>query len=136
MFEPTSDENKWSNEIIGSAIHVHSVLGPGLLEKVYEECLSHVLFKKGFTIEKQKSLPVHFEDIYLDAGFKIDLLVNDAIVLELKTVERLVPVHEAQLQTYLKLSGKTLGLLINFNTYRLKDGGIKRIVMTKDSLRS
>ncbi len=122
-------ENEISNRIIGCAIRVHNVLGPGLIEKVYEECLGHLLVKEGFHVEKQKLLPIFFEDISLDAGLRLDMLVNDSIIIELKAVEKVLPVHEAQLYTYLKLSKKPLGLLMNFNVKLLKDG-IKRMVMS------
>jgi GxxExxY protein len=122
-------ENRIFHAVIGSAIHVHNVLGPGLLEKVYEECLCHMIVQKGYSVERQKVLPIAFEDIVLDAGLRLDLLVDDSVVLEIKSVDKIIPVHEAQLYTYLKLLGKRLGLLMNFNEKLMKDG-IKRMVMT------
>jgi GxxExxY protein len=114
--------------IIGSAIRVHSQLGPGLLESVYEACLAYELGKAGFTVERQKTLPVYYDHLIFEEGFKIDLLVNQAVIVELKTVEAILPVHEAQLLTYLRLSGLHIGLLLNFKVRLLKDG-IKRMVL-------
>lgn len=105
-------------------------MGPGLLEKVYEESLCYFLAKQGMAFERQKVLPLFIEGNRLDAGFKLDLVVEDFIIVELKSVEKLLPVHDAQLYTYLKLSGYPLGLLINFNVKLLKDG-LKRMAMTK-----
>jgi len=115
-----------TNRIIGCAIDVHNALGPGLLESVYESCLAFELTKAGFKVERQRSLPVVYKGIAFDEGFRIDLLVEDKIIVELKCVEKVLPVHEAQIYTYLKLSGKKTGLLINFFTKVLKDG-LKRI---------
>jgi len=106
---------------------VHSALGPGLLESVYETCLEHELKLAGLLVERQKPLPIRYKNIRLDDGFRIDMVVNSLVVIELKCVDKLQPVHEAQLFTYLKLSNIRTGLLINFYTKLLKDG-IKRIV--------
>lgn len=114
--------------IIGAAIAVHRELGPGLLESTYEACLAYELIDRGFPVERQKDLPVHYRDVRLDCGYRIDLLVGGQVIVELKTVEKLMPVHHAQLITYLKLSGCRIGLLINFNEFRLKDG-IRRIAV-------
>jgi GxxExxY protein len=114
-----------TNRIIGCAIEVHKGLGPGLLESVYESCLSLELSKEGMRVDRQKSLPVVYKGLTFDEGFRIDLLVEDKIIVELKCVEKIHPIHEAQLFTYLKLSGKKIGLLINFNTKLLKDGLIR-----------
>jgi GxxExxY protein len=114
--------------IIGAAIEVHRHLGPGLLESAYEECLCHELHLRGLTFERQVSLPIAYKGIHLGCGYKIDLIVEHEVILELKTVEALLPVHEAQLLTYLKVSGKHVGLLINFNTAILTHG-IKRLVL-------
>lgn len=116
-----------TNIIIGCAIEVHKTLGPGLLESVYESCLAHELMRAGCVVERQKRLSVNYKGLEFEEGFRIDLLVNDTIVVELKCVERVLPIHEAQLYTYLKLSGKRTGLLMNFLTKLLKDG-IQRIV--------
>ena len=114
--------------IIEAAIEVHRVLGPGLLESVYEICLCYELEKRGIFFERQKSLPVSYKGIMLDCGYRIDLIVNHSVIVELKSVDALLPVHEAQLLTYLKLSGLRTGLLLNFNSRLLKDG-IKRMVL-------
>lgn len=118
--------NEISEIIIGCAIEVHKALGPGLLESTYEVCLIHELSKRGLRVEKQVAVPVIYDSIKLDAGYRIDLLVGDAVIVELKSVDRLRPIHEAQLLSYLKLSGKKVGLLINFNVKLLKDG-IRRL---------
>ena len=113
-------------EIVDSAFKIHKALGPGLLESAYEACLEHELTKRGYTVERQKPQPVHYDGIIIDAGYRIDLLVNDLVIVELKAVVELAPIHHAQLTTYLKLSQKTLGLLINFNVHLIKNG-IRRI---------
>ncbi len=112
--------------MIGSAIEVHRTLGPGLLESAYETCLAYELTQRGVKFEQQKPLPVVYKGVTLDAGYRIDLLVEGSIVVELKAVERLERIHEAQLLSYLKLANLQLGLLINFNTVLLKDG-VRRI---------
>jgi|SRR5579872_766543 len=114
--------------IIGAAIEVHRALGPGLLESAYEECLCHELHLRGLAFERQVDLPVSYKGILLACGYKIDLIVEQEVVLELKAVEAILPVHEAQLLTYLRLSGKNVGFLINFNTPVLTRG-IKRLVL-------
>ncbi len=120
-------ENELATKVIGIAIEVHQALGPGLLEKAYQECLFYKLEKAGFKVEKEKAMPLVFEDVKLDCGYRIDLLVEDKVVLELKSVEALNDVHLAQILTYLKLGNYKLGLLINFNVALLKYG-IKRVV--------
>ncbi|MBI1783435.1 MAG: GxxExxY protein [Sphingobacteriales bacterium] len=120
-------ENEISNIVIGQAIAVHSQLGPGLLESVYEECLSYKLIKAGLNIEKQKPIPLVFEEVKLEFGFRCDILVEKKLIIEIKAVEALNDVHLAQVLTYLKLTNVKLGLLMNFNVVRLKDG-IKRVV--------
>jgi len=114
--------------IIGAAIEVHRTLGPGLLESAYEECLCHELHLRGLTFERQVDLPVLYKGLQLDCGYKMDLVVEREVVLELKCVEKILPVHEAQLLTYLKLSGKRVGLLINFNVPLLTQGIIRRVL--------
>lgn len=121
------DYNSITQIIIGSAIEVHRELGPGLMESVYEVCLLKLLRDAGLKVEKQVSLPVYFKGEELDKQFIIDVLVENQIILELKSVEVLLPVHEAQLVTYLKLADKRLGLLINFNVVLLKEGIRRRI---------
>ena len=119
-------ENQLSEKIIGCAIQVHKSLGPGLLESAYEECLFYELNQLGLFVEKQKPLPLIYKDVKLDIGYRLDLLVEKKVIVELKSVEALNDVHIAQMITYLKLSGCKLGLLINFNVLRLVDG-LKRI---------
>lgn len=116
-----------TEQIIGAAIEVHRQTGPGLMESAYEECLCFELNQLGLTFKRQVPLPVTYKGIKLDCGYKMDLVVEDTVVLELKTVDQLLPIHSAQLLTYLKLSGKPIGLLINFNEPILKKG-LKRLV--------
>ena len=116
-----------SNLIIGAAIEVHRILGPGLLESAYEQCLCHELTLKDISFERQKPLPVTYKGISLDCGYRLDILVEKLVIVELKTVEHIEPIHEAQLLTYLKLSDLWLGLLMNFNVPVLKEG-IRRLV--------
>jgi GxxExxY protein len=120
-------ENEISQLIIGCAIKVHTALGPGLLESAYEECLYYELVKEGLKVEKQKALPLIYEEIKLEVGYRLDLIVEDKVIVEIKACEGLNDVHLAQVLTYLKLSDVKLGLLINFNVTRVKDG-IKRVV--------
>ncbi len=115
-------ENEISEKIIGCAIEVHKSLGPGLLESAYLECLFYELQNAGLLVEKQKPLPLIYKDIKLDAGYRIDILVEGKVIIELKSVEALNDIHVAQVLTYLKLSGCKLGLLINFNVLRVVDG--------------
>ncbi len=114
-------ENELSSIIIGKAIEVHSALGPGLLESTYQECLCYELQKDGFLVEKEKSLPIIYKELMLEHAYRIDLLVEKKVVVELKAVSELNEVHKAQVLTYLKFSGCKLGLLINFNSKLLKD---------------
>lgn len=113
--------------IIGSAISVHKELGPGLLESAYEACLAYELTGKDLKIERQKSLPITYRGIQLDCGYRIDLLVEEKVIVEIKAVERMEPIHEAQLLSYLKLAGCEVGLLINFNV-KILNNGIRRLV--------
>ena len=122
------DLNRLSGSVVHAAYKVHNTLGPGLLESVYEVCLVHELTKRGITSERQVPLPVVYDELKLEAGFRIDVLVERRLIVELKAVEALLPVHRAQVLTYLKLSGYRLGLLVNFNVAVLKDG-IKRVIM-------
>ncbi len=117
--------------IIGCAYTVHSNLGPGLLESTYEVCLEYELLKSDLIVERQKALPVIYKDIKLNAGYRIDLLVNNQIILELKSVDAVAPIHKAQLLTYLKLSDKELGLLLNFNVSNMQTG-INRVILSKE----
>jgi GxxExxY protein len=116
-----------TRRIIGAAIEVHRRLGPGLLESAYESCLAYELRQLGFKVEQQKPLPVVYKDVKLDCGYRLDLVVEDSVVIEVKAVERLAPIHDAQLLSYLRLSEKRVGLLINFHVRVLKNG-LKRIV--------
>lgn len=122
------DINDLTGLILKKAYEVHTVLGPGLLESAYEECLCHELVSCGLQIEKQKVLPIVYKDIKIDAGYRLDIVVNSRVIVELKSVEMLHPIHTAQLITYLKLSQIKHGLLINFNVKSLKEG-IKRIIV-------
>ncbi len=115
--------NQISYNIIGFAIEVHKELGPGLLESIYEKCLAHLLLQNGYKVTRQQSVPLNFRGLDLDCELRFDLMVNDEIIVELKTVEELIPIHEAQLLTYLKLLKKPKGILINFNcTNIFKEG--------------
>ena len=120
-------ENELSNIIIGEAIHVHQQLGPGLLESVYETCLVHRLFKKGIKIETQKPIPLVFEEVRLECGFRCDVLVENKVIIEVKAVDALNDIHLAQVLIYLRLTNVKLGLLMNFNVLKMKDG-IRRVV--------
>jgi GxxExxY protein len=121
------DVNKTTEAIIGAAIEVHRHLGPGLLESAYEECLCQELILRKIPFKRQYPLPISYKGKELDCGYRIDLLANDEVVVELKTVENLLPIHEAQTLTYMKLGGWHVGLLLNFNVPILKNG-IKRLV--------
>ena len=127
------DFNKVTEAIIGAAIEVHRTLGPGLLESAYEECLCHELRLRGIPFERQRPLPVTYKGLDLECGYRLDLLVHDAVVVEIKAVEALQPIHEAQLLTYLKLGGWKVGLLINFNVPVLKNGIRRRVLGLEES---
>jgi GxxExxY protein len=118
--------NELSGKIIGLCIEIHRELGPGLLESAYEECLAYELSKAGLPFERQRALPVRYKEVRLDCGYRLDFIVEGALIVELKAVTELHPIHEAQLLTYLKLDKKSLGLLINFNVPALKQG-VKRV---------
>ncbi len=121
------DENVISGQVVDSALKVHSALGCGLLESVYEICLAHELAQRGLGVRKQVVMPIRYEGVLLDAGYRLDLLVADKVVVEIKAVEKMLPLYSAQLLTYLKLGGYKLGMLLNFNTIHLRDG-IRRVV--------
>ena len=121
------DINKLSSKIIGAAIEVHKNLGPGLLESTYEECLCFELTLRGLSFKRQEPLPIVYKGTKLDCGYRLDIIVENAVVIELKACDKIEPIHRAQLLTYLKLSGLNLGLLLNFNTPVMRDG-IVRIV--------
>jgi GxxExxY protein len=114
--------NKLTEQIIGAAMKVHSALGPGLLESAYQACLFRELEKQGVSVRSEVLLPVVYEGETIDVGYRMDLLVDEQVVVELKSVDKVLPIHEAQLITYLKLSNRKIGLLINFNVLHLRDG--------------
>ncbi len=117
-----------AQQIVDSAFKVHSVLGPGLLEQIYETCIAKELVKRGLRVDRQLEVPVSYDGEKLDTGFRLDLLVDEKVIIEVKAVESLASVHHAQILTYLKLSGRRLGLLINFNVPVIRQG-IKRVVL-------
>ncbi|MDD5242171.1 MAG: GxxExxY protein [Sulfuricella sp.] len=119
-------ENEMGEVILGAAMKVHSALGPGLLESAYETCLAHELGKRCLDVKRQVTLPLIYDGVKLDAGYRLDLLINDQIVVELKSVDKFLPIHIAQLLSYLKLSNLRLGYLLNFNVVHMRDG-VKRI---------
>ena len=123
----TEEINKITEAIIGAAMKVHTALGPGLLEKAYQVCLAHELRKSGFKVETEVELPVIYDGVRVELGYRIDLIVNDLVIVELKCAEKIIPVYEAQIISYLKLSGKKVGLLINFHVRHLRDG-IRRFI--------
>jgi len=120
-------ENEVGNVVLGAAMKVHSALGPGLLESAYEVCLAHEIGKHKLVVTRQLALPISYDGLLLDTGYRLDLLVDDRVIVELKSVEKFAPIHSAQLLSYLKLSGLKLGYLLNFNVVHMRDG-IKRIV--------
>jgi GxxExxY protein len=128
--ESTAPELERIARIVVDAIFkVHSTLGPGLLESVYSICLAHELRKRGLNVQRELKLPIVYDGVLLDAGLRLDLVVESCIIIETKAVERLIPIFEAQLLTYLKLTGHTLGFLVNFNVMLIKDG-IKRVILS------
>jgi GxxExxY protein len=122
------EKNRVTEAIIGAAIDVHKSLGPGLLESTYQACLAYELKERGLLAEEEKPLPVIYKNVKLDCGYRIDLFVENQVIVEIKAIEGLLPVHQAQLLSYMKLSGVSIGLLINFNVKLLKDG-IRRMVI-------
>jgi GxxExxY protein len=121
-------EHEITEAIIGSAIDVHRELGPGLLESAYEECFCHELHLRGLNFQRQVELPVAYKGLKLDCGYRLDVVVENSVVVELKSIEQISPIHQAQLLTYLRLSGKKVGLLINFNVAVLKNGIVRRVL--------
>lgn len=115
-------ENEISGIVVDSALKVHTALEPGLLENAYEACLTHELTKRGLNIERQKLLPLRYDGVIVEAGYRLDLLIENLVIVELKAVEDIIPLHKAQILSYLKLSDKRLGLLLNFNVKRMVDG--------------
>jgi GxxExxY protein len=126
--ESEDQKDPRTSSIIGAAIEVHRHLGPGLLESAYEECLCHELHLRGISFRRQIDLPVEYKGLKLDCGYRLDLLVNEEVVVELKCVEKVLPVHEAQLLTYMQLTAKRVGLLINFNVPLLTRGITRRVL--------
>lgn len=120
--------NDITGEIIGAAIEVHKILGPGLLESAYEECLSYELMQRGLKIERQKPVPIVYKEIKLECGYRMDIIVENQVIVELKAQDVILPVHEAQVLTYLRFAQKKIGLLINFNVTVLKNG-IRRFIL-------
>lgn len=127
----SQEEELLAASIVDAAVKVHSVLGPGLLERIYEVCLTHELRSRGHKVETQVVVPLHYDGVELDAGLRLDVVVDGLAILELKSVEHILPVHEAQLITYIKLSGMRLGFLLNFNVALMKDGITRRILQRK-----
>jgi GxxExxY protein len=129
MYKPLSEEEeRIGKAVVNAAYELHKQLGPGLLEKVYEVCFCHILTKKGFTIRRQLEVPIVFDNIVFEEGLRLDVMVNDMVICELKAIETVNPVWEAQILSHLKLTGKRLGYLINFNVPLIKDG-IRRFVV-------
>jgi len=122
-----NDIESTARQIVHAAVKVHKVLGPGLLESVYQKCLAYELEKLGLKVQCELPLPVHYDEIKIDAGFRVDMIVDDAVIIENKTVDKIAPIHEAQLLTYLKLARIRLGFLLNWNVTLMKDG-IKRMI--------
>lgn len=120
--EPTEGENSLTRQIIGAAIDVHRILGPGLLESAYEACLAHELRLRKLKVETQKGMPLFYKDVMLDCGYRVDLIIDNQVIVEIKSVAGIAPIHEAQLMSYLKLSDCRYGLLINFNVKLLREG--------------
>lgn len=121
-------QEEWMKTIYQSALKVHSTLGPGLLESVYEICLLHELTKRGLLVERQKALPINYDGVVIDSGLRLDLFIEGEIIIELKAVDSLAPIHQAQILTYMKLAKKELGYLINFNEKLLRNG-VKRFTL-------
>jgi GxxExxY protein len=130
MLEPSAEHDLIARQIVDSAFAVHSTLGPGLLESVYEQCLACELETRNLAVQRQVMLPIFYRNMCIDAGLRMDMVVGGLVIAEIKATERNLPIHEAQLLTYLKLSGHRIGLLINFNVPRIKDG-IRRLINSK-----
>ena len=128
MTRPVAELNQITRDVIGAAIEVHRQLGPGLLESSYRECLCRELLLRGIPFEKEKPLPLEYKGIHLGCGYRLDLLVSNSVVVEVKSVEALAPIHDAQLMTYLRIGGWRIGLLVNFNVAVLKNGIHRRIL--------
>ena len=122
------DEDSLSNQIIGAAIEVHKHLGPGLLESAYQQCLAHEFAQRAIPFEVERPVPIEYKGVRMDCGFRLDFLIGGLVIVELKAVDKISPIHEAQVLTYLRLTGCRLGMLLNFNVTRMADG-IKRLVL-------
>lgn len=127
--------NDITNTVIGAAMKIHSAIGPGVLESVYRKCLQHELHKAGLAVQSELKLPVHYDGLVLESGYRLDLLVQDRVVIELKCADALLPIHKAQLLTYLRLANKPVGLLLNFNVVHMRDG-IRRVLNNRYQTRS
>jgi len=125
-----------TRSIIGAAIAVHAAIGPGLLESAYQVCLCHEIGKRGHLCMREVALPVQYDGIKIDCGYRLDMVVDDAVIIEIKCVEKIAPIHEAQLLTYLKLSGISRGLILNFNVDLMKNGILRRTLTRRSSLHS
>lgn len=126
--------NRITETIIGSAIKVHKALGPGLLEATYEACLAYEISQAGLTVKQQIAMPVMYQNVHLDVGYRLDMLVEDSVIVEIKAIEAILPIHKAQLMTYLRLAQCPVGLLINFNVMVLKDGIVRVVNKFPDKL--
>ncbi len=127
-YTPTLEEDRIAAAVVDSGFQVHNLLGPGLLESAYEECLAYELKERGFNIRRQVAMPITYKAVKLDAGYRLDLIVESQVVVEVKAIDRLLPIHQAQLMTYLRLSGRRLGLLMNFNVPMFRNG-VRRIIV-------
>lgn len=127
------DPNRITEQIIGAAMEVHRALGPGLLESAYEQCLARELALRSIRFERQIALPIEYKGLKLDCGYRLDLLVENSVVVEIKAIEKILPIHEAELLTYLKMGGWTVGLLLNFNVPVLRDGTRRMVNNFKES---
>jgi len=125
---PARDVEAMARTLVDAGLKVHRALGPGLLESAYEHCLAHELHQRGLAVQRQVVLPIAYDGVTIDAGYRLDLLIENAIIVEVKSVDRLTPVHEAQMLTYLKLSARRIGFLMNFNVPLFKDG-LRRFVL-------
>jgi GxxExxY protein len=128
MYETSAEENRLSGAVVDAALKVHRTLGPGLMESVYEQCLFHELELRGIPTARQVAIPIVYESLRVENAYRLDILVGDLVVVEIKAVDQMLPVFEAQLLTYLRLMGLHLGLLINFNVPRIKDGIRRRVI--------
>ncbi|MBP6014257.1 MAG: GxxExxY protein [Alphaproteobacteria bacterium] len=127
-YTPTAEEDRIATAIVDAGFQVHKVLGPGLLESVYEECIAYELMERGLSVRRQVAMPIVYKTVKLEAGYRLDLIVESKVIVEVKAIDQLQPIHQAQLMTYLRLSGCRLGFLANFNVRMFKDG-MRRMVV-------